>query len=482
MNTAIHAPTKNLYWFRSDLRLQDNPAFSAAIEESHDLVALYCIPVQTFLRHHAAASKIQFILQQLNGLQQSLEELGIRLWVYTLDTFSDEIRCVQALCQKHGFSAVYANREYEWDERCRDEKLQQNLSAIGVQSRLFDGHLILSPGQVLTQSQQVFQVFTPFKRAWLKVAFGTGAWVPDSFKTKKFKLWGEQTPIPHQLSEFDSAVDLSAWPAGEVQALQRLRNFCQHKLNAYAEDRDQPALKASSGLSPYLAQGVLSPRQCIAEALKASEDADLSSLTPGSGIEIWIGELIWREFYKHLVYFHPQVCRDQAFKSATDRLPWFHDQDLFQRWCQGQTGFPLVDAGMRQLQQTGWMHNRLRMVVAMFLSKTLFIDWRWGERYFMQHLVDGDFAANNGGWQWSASTGTDAAPYFRIFNPIRQSERFDPKGEFIRKYCPELSHLDGKTIHMPYRRGISLGSLDYPAPIVDEAVAHRQTIAWFKAL
>jgi deoxyribodipyrimidine photo-lyase len=205
------------------------------------------------------------------------------------------------------------------------------------------------------------------------------------------------------------------------------------------------------------------------------------SLSEGQqGIATWINELIWREFYKHLLVDFPQLCRFKPFKPETDRLPWKQDSELFEAWKAGRTGFPIVDAAMRQLKQTAWMHNRLRMVVAMFLTKHLFIDWRLGEAYFMSMLVDGDLASNNGGWQWSASTGVDAVPYFRIFNPTRQSQRFDERGDFIRQYLPELSGLDNKSIHMPSAQQAK--ALAYPLPIVDHSAAVAQTKLWFKRL
>ncbi|HEX4939054.1 MAG TPA: FAD-binding domain-containing protein, partial [Candidatus Kapabacteria bacterium] len=196
------------------------------------------------------------------------------------------------------------------------------------------------------------------------------------------------------------------------------------------------------------------------------------------GVEQWISELGWRDFYKHVMVGWPHVCKHRPFRLETSHIPWRHDEGDFQRWCEGRTGFPLVDAAMRQLRQTGWMHNRLRMVVAMFLTKDLFIDWRWGERFFMQHLIDGDLSANNGGWQWSASTGNDAAPYFRIFNPVLQSERFDPKGNFIREYVPELRHIHDKSIHQP---GASLFS-EYPAPMVDRRIVKNRVLSHFRDL
>ena len=235
-------------------------------------------------------------------------------------------------------------------------------------------------------------------------------------------------------------------------------------------------------MSPYLTQGIISPRQCITAALEASNILDIRELQKSEGASTWVSEFIWREFYHHIIHFHPDICRHKPFKLKTDNIPWRNDKDLLTAWQSGMTGFPIVDAGMRQLQQTGWMHNRLRMITAMFLSKILLIDWRLGEKHFMNHLIDGDFASNNGGWQWCASTGVDATPYFRIFNPTLQSQRFDPSGAFIKHFCPELSSLDSKTIHAPYSVQKSIDKIDYPPPIVDYRLMRQKTLECFKKI
>ena len=244
--------------------------------------------------------------------------------------------------------------------------------------------------------------------------------------------------------------------------------------------RDFPDSNATSRLSPYLAIGVISARRCLAEA----REANRGRLDGGrAGPATWIGELVWREFYRHVLVGFPRVSMNRAFKPTTERLPWRYDETLFRAWCEGRTGFPIIDAGMRQLAGTGWMHNRLRMIVAMFLSKDLFIDWRWGERHFMRHLVDGDLASNNGGWQWSASTGTDAAPYFRLLNPWLQSRRFDPDGEFIRRWVPELCGVSPRVLHNPAMLARARQSgLAYDPPVCDHAAAGRNVIQAFKNL
>ncbi|MHC4092761.1 MAG: cryptochrome/photolyase family protein, partial [Planctomycetota bacterium] len=260
-------------------------------------------------------------------------------------------------------------------------------------------------------------------------------------------------------------------------ARRRLRTFVSQRIEHYDEARDFPAKNGTSALSPYLAAGILSPRQCLSAALEANS----GRLDSGNkGVTTWISELIWREFYRHVLIGLPRVCMNRPFRSGTDRLPWRCDEGQFHAWCEGRTGVPIVDAGMRQLAQTGWMHNRLRMIAAMFLTKDLFIHWRWGERCFMRHLVDGDFANNNGGWQWSASTGTDAAPYFRIFNPIIQSRRFDGNGDFIRRFVPELRGVPVAAVHEPHSG--SCQSPDYPKPIVDRNTVRERVTKAFRQL
>ncbi len=282
------------------------------------------------------------------------------------------------------------------------------------------------------------------------------------------------------MSNIKSASDLSLWPSGEKIAYERLEHFIADKIFTYHTQRDLPFLDSTSRLSPYLALGMISAKTCFLSALTAnSYELD----TGNQGVLTWMSELIWREFYRHILIAVPRVCMNQPYKPETKNLQWEKDQSLLKKWQQGQTGFPLVDAAMRQLNLTGWMHNRLRMVTAMFLSKNLFLDWRLGEKYFASHLIDFDFASNNGGWQWSASTGTDAVPYFRIFNPLSQSERFDQTGNFIREYCPELKDFDDRSIHDPYKYQPLIASQSgYPRFIIDYKSSRLRAIAAFKNL
>jgi deoxyribodipyrimidine photo-lyase len=272
-------------------------------------------------------------------------------------------------------------------------------------------------------------------------------------------------------------VDGRQWPAGENAASDHLERFLRFRGRHYQRQRDFPNVRGTSELSPYLALGMISYRQCL-QAVMSENDGHLAD--GDAGLTTWVNELIWREFYQHVAVGFPQVCRYQPFQEHTRDLAWRDDDEGFAAWCEGRTGYPIVDAAMRQLVTTGWMHNRLRMVTAMFLSKHLLIDWRRGEAFFMHHLVDGEFCANNGGWQWAASTGTDAAPYFRIFNPTTQSTRFDPEGAFIAHWLPELASLPAKARHAPPQD--MLNPVDYPSPIVDHKAARQRALDAFKAL
>jgi deoxyribodipyrimidine photo-lyase len=468
-----------LHWFRADLRIQDNTALASAIEDGEAVIAVFIITPLTWQRHDTAAVKVQFLLDNLRLLSTALAKRGIPLLIRSVDYFSQCPEVLAQLCADYKIEGLYFNKQYEYDEQRRDELVLRRLAST-VTVKAFEDQVLLPPGEVLSLQGKPLQIFTPFKNKWLALADQQQAWFPVNIPRKKFTPLAEPDPIPAELSLFKSSIALSYWPAGEAEASRRLNAFCSHSLLDYQKNRDFPALSGTSQLSPYLALGVISPRTCITEVMDATQSHQLTDLNRYAGAMTWVSELIWREFYKHILFFYPQVCRDQPFRKETDNIPWRYDEDLLQAWQQGQTGFPLVDAAMRQLNQTGWMHNRLRMVVAMFLSKTLFLNWRLGEKYFMQHLIDGDFSANNGGWQWSASTGTDSVPYFRIFNPTTQSERFDSEGLFIRRYCPELAALTSKMIHDPYARGAPHGSLTYPDPIVDYKKMRALVIAAFK--
>jgi deoxyribodipyrimidine photo-lyase len=453
---------KSLFWFRKDLRLQDLDALGLAVRESSALGAFFAIPKRTWHRHRVAPGAQAFVFRQLKSLKENLCKRGIPFWVFEVEDFDEERRTLLSLCQKEGIKKVYATRELEWDERKRDEKTLADLKDLGIPLILGEDSCIHPPGSILTKEGKPFLVFSAFKRAWLSTPKPPLA---QPLLDKVFTPFGEPPDRNWESLSDHELGDL--WVTGEEAALARLRTFAQGRpLTRYEQDREIPGLMGTSQLSPYLARGVISPRRCYGEAQKIE------------GSTAWINELIWRDFYRHVLYLFPRVSRNRAFLEKTERLAWQDPKtnDALDRWITGQTGFPLVDAGMNQLREMGWMHNRVRMVTASFLTKTLGIHWRLGEDYFMSQLVDGDLAANNGGWQWSASTGTDSVPYFRIFNPIRQSERFDPDGIYIRRFCPELAHIKGKKIHLPYRPGGA------PPLVLDLAQAHRAAIRRFQEI
>ena len=300
----------------------------------------------------------------------------------------------------------------------------------------------------------------------------------DKFKFEITTLREDtQTDGRHAKVKFSKThnVNIELWPAGEDAGIKILKNFLSTKAKDYSQSRNSPILDGTSRISPYLALGILSPKRCILEGLKLN---NFEFTSGNKGICKWIDEIVWREFYRNITHSFPRVSRNKPFQEYTDSIEWRHSDSELKAFYEGKTGFPIVDAGIRQMLSEGWMHNRLRMVVAMFFTKNMLHDWRLGEAFFMRNLIDGDFSSNNGGWQWSASTGTDAAPYFRIFNPITQSQNFDPTGEFIKRFIPELKDVPVKNIHQPQADLFS--SYDYPAPILDLKESRLRAIQAFK--
>jgi len=468
-------------WLRQDLRIADNTALLAACRDAADAVtALYAITPAQWRAHDVAGVRVDFELRQLRLLREDLATLNIPLVVLEAADYTALVPVLTDWLGRHGASALHANRQYEVNEQARDAAVEAAAGRLGVRCHWHHDQCIIPPGRVLTGDGRAYTVFTPFSRNWQgQLPAGVAARPPAAPAPRRHARVAA-SPVPAQVPGFiphvDAGLAAHLWPAGEAAAHARLHAFIDGDGAGYDRHRDLPAINGTSTLSPYLAAGVLSARDCLRAALQARARAD------AAGLETWISELCWRDFYKHILAAFPQVCRGRAFRPETDAIAWRHDEALFRAWCEGRTGYPIVDAAMRQLRETGWMHNRLRMITAMFLSKDLFIDWRWGERHFMRHLIDGDFAANNGGWQWSASTGNDAAPYFRIFNPELQGRKFDPDGDFIRRFVPELAGLDGRDIHAPHARGPSLLAPGYPLPVVDHGQAREHAIASFRAL
>lgn len=474
------AQIRALMWFRGDLRVRDNPALVAACRAADQgVVAVFTICPEQWQQHDWAPVKVDLLLRQLRDLSDSLAELSIPLKIMDEPLFAGVPARLLALAQKSGCDGIWFNEEYEINERLRDDEVCRLFREDGRTAECFMDQVLVAPGEVLTGQGRYYTVFTPFKKRWYAILRESG--VPASLHRPRAQEPTElaSDPIPEELPSFDGLRRPDLWPSGEDHAHKRLQKFVRQRVSAYSEARDFPSRNGTSTVSPYLTLGILSPRQCLHAALAANE----GRLDQGdSGVVTWISELVWREFYRHVLVGFPRVCKHQCFDLKTRSVEWRDDPEAFERWKEGRTGIPLVDAAMRQLRQTGWMHNRLRMVAAMFLSKNLFLDWRLGERYFMRSLVDGDLASNNGGWQWSASVGTDAAPYFRVFNPVRQSERFDPEGALLRKFLPELESLDDRAIHFPAERAQLLaGNLGYPEPLVDLKSSRQRAIERFRA-
>lgn len=463
----------NVVWFRNDLRCYDNACLSSAVEfanrTGNAVIGIFIATPDTWQLHDMAPIKQDLVRRRVKQLQTELQQINIPLLATEGSTYDAVPEVFRQLAKQFKLH-VFLQTEYELREIKRDQAVEQVVQSHGGQIQYFDTQCIMPPGSVSTQQGDVYKVFTPFKRNWLKRLLESG--VQCHAKPKQLNV--PSLPLP-ELVPMHSGDDSSGqWSVVEVAVLEQMRDFCRDKVHAYQSQRDYPAIDGTSRISAYLAIGVLSAAQCVARLqIEAAEQLN----DEGSGAAVWLSELIWREFYKHILVAYPNLIKHQPFQMDTVGIAWDNNQQQFEAWCNGCTGFPIVDAAMRQLNQTGWMHNRLRMIAASFLVKDLHIDWRWGERYFMSRLIDGDFAANNGGWQWAASTGTDAVPYFRIFNPQTQSEKFDPTGDFIRSYVPELQHLKGKAIHWPQSLGRVKG---YPPPIVDHAKARKITLALFE--
>lgn len=473
-----------LVWFRRDLRLYDNAALAAALRAADrvhcafvfDTDILEALPDKadrrvTFIHACAAALKVELEARGggLHGLHGSAR------------------RRVPELAARLGVDAVFAARDYEPFARERDQTVAQGLAVSGRALHLVKDQVVFDTDDILTAAGTPFHVFTPYKRAWLARLDAAALAARDSTATA-----GKLVPLPSpsgvrgrvEGAPFPSLQDLGFESAdleslgivpGEAGARARWLDF-QARMDRYRDARDFPAINGPSYLSAHLRFGTIPVRELARFALERR----------GEGAETWLSELIWREFYQMLLWHYPATA-EHAFQAKFDTLPWPNPPGHFEAWRQARTGYPLVDAALRQLNQTGYMHNRLRMIAASFLVKDLHVDWRRGERYFADKLLDYDQAANVGGWQWSAGVGTDAQPWFRVFNPVAQSERFDPEGKFIRRYVPELAAVPDKYVHAPWKMPASeqarcrvVVGRDYPGPIVDHARARQVTLALFK--
>jgi deoxyribodipyrimidine photo-lyase len=504
-----------LVWFRTDLRSIDNLALHAACRDaSRGVIALFVVSPGEWRNHDAAPIRVDFWLRSLRELARELRALNIPLIVEVAPNLKDVPATVAGVAARNSCDALYFNHEYEINERARDDRIRQRLEETGVRVHAFHDQVYAPPGEVRTGEGRFFTVFTPFKKASYAFMLRQGMPEPKPRPAKRAAMPpASASPTGRVIDETDLAPSPSApaaenhilsaaehgfhlpatlikpahelWPAGERHAASQLASFIEHRIKPYKAERDFPARPGTSMLSAALNIGTISCRQCLNAAVDANAAAGSKSpLDAGNeGIVHWISELLWREFYIHIMVGYPRVCMRRAFQPATEAIRWSDNRAHFDAWTQGRTGVPIVDAGMRQLLATGWMHNRVRMIVAMYLTKNLFLNWQLGEKHFMLNLVDGFLASNNGGWQWSASTGTDAAPYFRVFNPVSQSQKFDADGSYIRTYVPELAGVQGEAIHEPWTIPALLrAKLDYPEPLVDLSASRLRAIDAFREL
>jgi deoxyribodipyrimidine photo-lyase len=465
----------SLCWLRRDLRLYDHAALYHALKNSRSVHCVFVFDTDILnALQNKADRRVEFIWHSLAELQSELRKLGSDLHIL----HGSARQLIPQLARQTGAQAVFCNHDEEPDCHARDAAVAASLDTHDIEFHHYKDHVIFERDEVLTGGGTPYHVFTPYKNAWLKKVddFYLRAYPTQNYFSHLANFPAAELPSLTLLGFSKTNLSELAMPCGMSGAAQLFDDFAQ-RMARYQEARDFPAVKGVSYLSTHLRFGTISIRALARHAYH----------TAGLGAQTWLSELIWRDFYHALLHHHPDVV-GHAFKPQFEHLSFTNQVDLFAAWKSGQTGYPLVDAGMRQLNQTGFMHNRLRMVVASFLVKDLQIDWRWGEQYFAENLNDFDLAANNGGWQWAASTGCDAQPWFRIFNPITQSEKFDAAGKFIRRYVPELANCPDKFIHAPWTlppmeqraRSIIIGK-DYPAPLVDHALAREKTLAMFKS-
>jgi deoxyribodipyrimidine photo-lyase len=472
----------NIVLFRRDLRVEDNRAVAAAFVAGAPVIAVYISTPAQWQQHCLSPMQADLIERRLKALREELSQFETpMIFIECLD-FDSGNQWLVEFCIKQRIEQVFFNREYEVNELRRDEDLVRQLNKNKIQSQSFDDKCVFSPGSIKNRQGSYYKVFTPFKNEWMKRLLVGGEMTQPFMRAEpkpkpklnidiegEFDLELTQAEIALNYPKMDSR----SWHSDSEAIQEVLNDFCINKSCDYQQNRDFPSVDGTSQLSPYLAIGALSARQCIRALLYYSR----GNVTKGG--DIWLSELAWRDFYTHLLVAMPKLSMNKAFLDWECKVAWSGDRNHFQNWAKGQTGYPIVDAAMRQLNTTGWMHNRLRMIVASFLTKDLHIDWREGERYFMSRLIDGDFAANNGGWQWSASTGCDAQPYFRIFNPTSQGEKFDSDTRFITHWIPELKPVPVKLRHKPWSWD-QAESLDYPPPIVDHKVEREITLGMYK--
>jgi len=460
-----------LVWLRRDLRLHDHPALRAALDQADAVVPVFCLDDGLIGGRHASGPRTQFLLECLRDLDAALRARGSRLVI----RHGPPQRELPELARALGGDSVHFSLDVSPFARRRQRQVVRALGAIGVQAQGHPGLFAVDALEpIRTQAGDPFTVFTPFHRRWLEVPRRDVLGAPRSLPSPSRAVAAGSLPTLAALGLEREVAEPA--PGGERAGREALRRFLADHVRDYDDGRDRLAGASVSRLSPYLHFGCVSPREVEAR------------LPDGGGAAAFRRQLCWRDFYAHVIGHHPANARSEFQERYRGTLRWSRARTRFNAWCEGRTGFPAVDAGMRQLRREGWMHNRARLLVGSFLTKDLGIDWRWGERWFMRLLLDGDEASNNGNWQWIASVGVDPQPAFRrMFNPARQQARFDPDGAYVRRYVPELERVPDRYLAEPWRMpddvqqasGCRIGS-DYPEPIVDHAEARRAALERYR--
>lgn len=465
-----------LHWFRRDLRLADNPALHVACTQAAgNVIPIFVVDPTLVQSRRVGPNRLAFLHHRLLTLHAELRALGSGLVIL----FGDPCVVIPAYAQAQQARAVSWQSDPTPWAQARDRAVRDALSALSISVHTHDSQILVAPERIRSGSGTPYTVFTPFYRRWRSELL-----LSDPVPTPQFVPLAQTQHEPTFPDWPHTSISIPDSSAAYANRL--LNRFAERAITHYTTGRDMLAQAGTSMLSPYIRFGIVSVQTCARMALAAEAQSTIGEGRAGG--EVWLSELAWRDFYAHICVHFPHVLSG-SFRQQYDDISWENSPTLFDAWCTGNTGYPIVDAAMRQLVQTGWMHNRARMITASFLTKDLLVDWRWGERFFMQHLLDGDSPANNGGWQWAAGTGTDAQPYFRIFNPSSQGERFDPDGAYVKKYIPALHNVPAKYIHAPWlmpstvqrQVGITIGT-EYPAPIVDHATQRSRALALYKAV
>jgi len=466
----------NLCWIRRDLRLDDHFALSEALKTSGNTYVVFILDSTIIDQLPTDDRRITFIIESLKAIESELNQFGSSLII----RYGNPTEEIPKVIDEFHIAKLFFNHDYESAAKKRDQEIEKILAKKNIPVAHFKDHVFYEKHEVLTDKREIYKVFTPYKNKWL-LRFEEQEKAVPNYKTNLNNLFKWKNP--KSIIHYDWYKEIKKIPTenflkgGVSEAQKHFQRFLKH-IDEYKIARDFPVLEKTSNLSPYIRMGNISVRQIIKEIIKYKN----------VGAETFLSEIIWREFYQVILDVFPKIEKN-CFKSEYDQLHYENNNEYFEAWKNGLTGYPIVDAAMRCLNQTGMMHNRLRMVVASFLTKTLLVDWRLGEKYFALKLLDFDLAANNGGWQWSASTGVDAQPYFRIFNPYNQSEKFDEDGEFIKIWCPELRRFDKSLIHYPHEADLvdqvkaqcKIG-IDYPHPIVAYKVQKEKALKMFAAI